>query len=74
MPARISRQLPALMAIAVGAALRLSQYIQRLNIALFYLRPYLIRERDERERKELVKKIKSEDGPNHSSPSSNPSS
>jgi hypothetical protein len=27
-------------------------------IAMFYLRPYLIRERDERERQKLSKKIK----------------
>jgi len=34
-----------------------------LMTAMFYLRPYLIRERDERERQKLSRKIKEDDEP-----------
>jgi hypothetical protein len=56
--ARISRHLPAFMAVAVGIALR--KPIIKLTIAMMYLRPALIKARDERERQAIVKKIREE--------------
>jgi len=62
MPAAIiNRQLPAVMAIVVGLALRISSLILLLTIAMYYLRPYLIKERDERERREMAKRLKEEE-------------
>jgi hypothetical protein len=60
MPA-VGRNLPALMAVAVGLALRNGFQFHRLTVAMFYLRPYLIKQRDEQERQKLVEKMKQEE-------------
>ena len=64
--ASINRALPAVMAIAVGMALRISSLLWELKAAMFYLRPALIKERDERERRTLAKKFKEENNGNSS--------
>jgi hypothetical protein len=51
---------PGIVAVAIGTVLRLPLALTILTVAFYYLQPYLVRERDERERKELIKRIKEE--------------
>jgi hypothetical protein len=56
----IGRNMPAFVAVAVGIALRTFHWNPMLMKAMYYLRPSLIRARDERERKQLVEKLRVE--------------
>ena len=60
MPSTFQRNLPAIIAVAIGTALRTSHWNLILMIAMYYLRPYLIQQRDDRERQQLAAKIKEE--------------
>ena len=60
MPGSLNRRLPAIMAIGIGVALRSFPHLLKLMKAFIYLRPALIKQRDERERQALAKQVREE--------------